>query len=801
MKTPKSVFVFVMMFAVALGARAADRNPISNSKLPLPTTGNVTLPLAEYNKLVDLAGKSVKALDPPPNNYTLKRADLKLHVTNSNVLGTEVLDGEVFLKNATKVPLASGVTVLSAQREGHPLPLLQENGMTTAVLPGAGEFAVTMETGTPLVIEAGRASFNLPVPSAGSVKMTLIVPGDRTNVRINPGLIIGRASANGQTTIEAALSPGQPVNIWWTTREIVAPVVPKEVHFLSDLKTLVSVNESDFRITALADITVLQGQPGRFLVNIPQGYEVTNASGATVSTSEIKDGQLILYLNNGSARTHQFLISMEKAFTGTTMDAPFISFQDTQRETGEVLVEGSGAMELTAKEAGSLKRMDVKEINPYLRALARSPLHAAFRFHRQANESPRLALDWKRFPDSAVLAAVAEHAVVTTLVTSEGRSLTEVTLTIKNQAQPFMKVDLPQGASILSADVAGEKVKPVQGTDGSRVPLLRANFRPTGSYTVSFVFVHSGSPFARKGGSELSLPKMDVPISVMEWEVFLPEQYKVKDFGGDAISMNEYRAANDVGSGGAIGLSSRAGGGIAAVSAVGIGGGIVTGSFGTPSGDFSNTNGGIGFNAGVAGYMSGTVIDPQGAVIAGAQVRIIYTANGSVWSATTDGNGRWMVYGVPSGEVRIETSAQGFNTSSIRGKSHQGGRGEDYGSIKLGVGSASTTVEVTAAAPMIDTTSSSVTTTFSGTNLTDNAGMANKGTRFGGDYKKQKEQQVQNQASNNVYNLQKKVSGVLPVRIDVPRAGNSYHFARALVLDEETKLTFNYKSDVKMAKK
>jgi len=63
------------------------------------------------------------------------------------------------------------------------------------------------------------------------------------------------------------------------------------------------------------------------------------------------------------------------------------------------------------------------------------------------------------------------------------------------------------------------------------------------------------------------------------------------------------------------------------------------------------------------------------------------------------------------------------------------------------------------------------------------------------------QQQAQNQASSNVYNLQKKVSGVLPVRIDVPRAGNSYHFARALVLDEETKLTFNYKSELKIAKK
>jgi hypothetical protein len=28
----------------------------------------------------------------------------------------------------------------------------------------------------------------------------------------------------------------------------------------------------------------------------------------------------------------------------------------------------------------------------------------------------------------------------------------------------------------------------------------------------------------------------------------------------------------------------------------------------------------------------------------------------------------------------------------------------------------------------------------------------------------------------------------------VPRAGNSYHFVRPLVLDEETKVTFTYKS-------
>src|SRR5215467_13343625 len=112
-----------------------------------------------------------------------------------------------------------------------------------------------------------------------------------------------------------------------------------------------------------------------------------------------------------------------------------------------------------------------------------------------------------RFPDGQLLAALAQSATVTTLVTPEGRSLTEVNLLVRNQAQPFLKVELPAGATIVSAEVAGQVVKPVQGPDGNRVPLLRAGFRPKDAYPVSFVFLHAGVPFTRKGGSELVLPK------------------------------------------------------------------------------------------------------------------------------------------------------------------------------------------------------------------------------------------------------------------------------------------------------
>jgi hypothetical protein len=197
---------------------------------------------------------------------------------------------------------------------------------------------------------------------------------------------------------------------------------------------------------------------------------------------------------------------MSKTDSAGKLDVAMPGMQGAQRETGEALVEGVGTLELTATPRGGLRRADVKEA-------------------------------------SATLRSLTQRAEVTTLVTSEGRSLTEVKLTLKNQSQQFVKVDLAAGASILSDEVAGEKVKPVEGPDGNRVPLLRPGFRPNGAYTVSFVFLHSGAPFTRKGIGVLDLPKMDVPVGVVQWEVFLPKQYAVAGFGGDAIPANLMPAA------------------------------------------------------------------------------------------------------------------------------------------------------------------------------------------------------------------------------------------------------------------
>ena len=735
----KNRFAMVMVCCAcaALVCAAQEKSP-----LPLPDPGNVTLTLDEYNKLVELAAKPPKRPDVAPLPYSIKHADLKLHVEKDSVSGTVELDGEVFRKGVSRVPLTSGMTIFDAHQNGKGIPLIQENGTHAALLPGPGEFSVALDAGLPLRIEVGRASFSLPAPAAGSVQLTLVIPGEHTVANISSGLITSRKSENGHTAIEATLVPGQPANIWWATRETAAPVAPKEVRFLSDSKTLVSVSEAEMRVAVLADVTVVAGDPSEFHVQLPAGFEVTGVTGPTLDSSEIHADVLTLKVTAPAQRSHEFLISMERSINDAKAEAPFVSFKKAQRETGEVLVEGAGTMEIRATEGGGLKRMDVKEANPYLRSLAHFPPQAAFRYHKQPNETPTLALDWVRFPDGSVLAAVAENAVVTTLVTSEGKSLTEVKLTLKNQAQPFLKVALPAGATILSAEVAGERVKPVQGPDGNRVPLLRPGFRPTDSYTVSFVFMHSGAPFAKKGGAELSLPNMDIPISLLNWEVFLPEQYKVKDFGGDVIAADRVPPAFYE----SVAMARQA----------------------QPQQEIRV--------AVFPGQMGGVVTDPSGAVVANASVTV--SSPDGKWSRTagTDAQGRWLIAGMPSGSFKVQTDKRGFQ-SNVLNLGYDANQPANYNTV-LNVGSVAETVEVTAESPVINSTSSMVIS----------SPRKIHGSRASTDL------QPLNTASANVVDLQKRVAGVLPVAIDVPRAGTSFSFVRPLVLDEETKVTFSYKS-------
>src|SRR4029453_17179053 len=101
----------------------------------------------------------------------------------------------------------------------------------------------------------------------------------------------------------------------WSMRDSAPVAAAREARTLAEVMTLITISESDVRLTTLVDLTVVQGEPRSFSVRLPAGYELTGVTGSSLESSQAQGDSLVLAVADPSARSHQFLIGLERAFT------------------------------------------------------------------------------------------------------------------------------------------------------------------------------------------------------------------------------------------------------------------------------------------------------------------------------------------------------------------------------------------------------------------------------------------------------------------------------------------------------
>jgi hypothetical protein len=272
----------------------------------------------------------------------------------------------------------------------------------------------------------------------------------------------------------------------------------------------------------------------------------------------------------------------------------------------------------------------------------------------------------------------------------------------------------------------GEAAKPVAGADGLRLPLLHAE-RGGAARELSYVYLHDGTPFVRKGEVQMLLPTMDVPIGVVHWEVFVPDDIRARRVEGTAVDAGRFDDRRRPAPWMPVGNVS------------------VVRAHEQPRIRISALQGGP------AGQVRGRATDVSSGPLPGVTVML---RNGSyVARVVTNERGDYVVSGVPPGRVSLEATLTGFSAGVI---------GFDFDGqpvavdVVLAIGSLAETITVTGEAPVIDMSRAEST-------------------------------------PGHVLELQQRVAGVLPIRVDVPRAGRSLRFVAPLVVDAAASLTLRYK--------
>jgi hypothetical protein len=125
----------------------------------------------------------------------------------------------------------------------------------------------------------------------------------------------------------------------------------------------------------------------------------------------------------------------------------------------------------------------------------------------------------------------------------------------------------------------------------------------------------------------------------------------------------------------------------------------------------------VAFGQAISGDLVGNVLDPSGAAVANAEVQITNVGTGTTANSKTNGTGEYHFGNLEAGNYKLSVKASGFRTVTEQVQVELNKTGTV--NFNLVTGSASETVEVSGAPPIIDTTTAQIETNYTEQQLQD----------------------------------------------------------------------------------
>lgn len=131
-----------------------------------------------------------------------------------------------------------------------------------------------------------------------------------------------------------------------------------------------------------------------------------------------------------------------------------------------------------------------------------------------------------------VLVTIIDQMRARTVWTRDGQLSTSVQYQVRNNRKQFLRVQLPKGASLWTANVGDEGVAPGSDeADALLVPLLRSSVRDgaLAAFRVEIAYLQPATTDSRRRGHfHAQLPRTDVPTTYAAWSMFLPNKVRVR---------------------------------------------------------------------------------------------------------------------------------------------------------------------------------------------------------------------------------------------------------------------------------
>jgi hypothetical protein len=249
----------------------------------------------------------------------------------------------------------------------------------------------------------------------------------------------------------------------------------------------------------------------------------SNAGSESITTVEVSFKTSLI------SDTIIVLLNTEMELSTGSFSMPSVVCEGVLRQTGNLAVVKMANVEVYEEEARGIARVGVDELPAELKCQTNLPIMFAYKY---LSPQSKVHLCIVKHEQVDVLEAVAETAFYEVLM-SDGQSMHRLMLNMQNSRKQYVEVrGIPQDARLWSLIVNSKPAKPVRGADGNLlIPLLvgaKGNSNEGAQSTsVELAYLRS-DPLGDAGVTDLTPPRLDIPISTLLVEVQWPASHNVK---------------------------------------------------------------------------------------------------------------------------------------------------------------------------------------------------------------------------------------------------------------------------------
>lgn len=518
-----------LMFAAVAGAQ--------------PVPEQVTMSLDEFLKMYEANRKAPPDPEKPPFQWSLASARYAGEVVfEGNDPVSAVFRTTLEVQNLRgsewiRVPLLpSSVAIRSARLDGADAPIVLENGWYTLVTKKAGALQVTVDFAVAVDTTQGSSGLSFDLPASGATEFELSVPGtEDLDFTIDNAKLASDKRVGGFRVVSGTLPPTGALRVRWQ-REI-PQAEQQQARVYAEVHTLVGVGDGVLSATATVQESILFASVDAVKLAIPDGMTVLEVRGPGLRDWQVgADNQLVAQLNFAAQGSYTLVVSLERVLPpgSSQVEVPIVEPVGVERSKGFVGIQANGSLELTPGEVTGSAPVDVRTLPATIVGVTDQPVLLGYKY---LGSGAKIPLTVGEHEEVDVLVTLLDSAQATTAFTADGRRLTSVSYEVRNNRRQFLRLELPSGAELWSASVAGRAVQPAKNTDGDLlIPLIRSQAAggALAAFPVQVVYVENGeAPKGGRGTFTAELPIADAPTTWLGWSVYVPAQAKVKKSSAD----------------------------------------------------------------------------------------------------------------------------------------------------------------------------------------------------------------------------------------------------------------------------